>query len=62
VLSYHEVLRPQHFLYFLPLPQGHGSFRPTFLSGESVSAASNTSGVCALEGGSGEGSAARPKS
>jgi len=20
---------PQHFLYFLPLPQGHGSFRPT---------------------------------
>ena len=22
--------RPQHFLYFLPEPQGHGSFRPTF--------------------------------
>jgi hypothetical protein len=21
---------PQHFLYFLPLPQGHGSFRPVF--------------------------------
>ena len=21
---------PQHFLYFLPLPQGQGSFRPTF--------------------------------
>jgi len=21
---------PQHFLYFLPEPQGHGSFRPTF--------------------------------
>ena len=20
---------PQHFLYFLPLPQGHGSLRPT---------------------------------
>jgi hypothetical protein len=20
---------PQHFLYFLPEPQGHGSFRPT---------------------------------
>src|SRR5215831_19753641 len=20
---------PQHFLYFLPLPHGHGSFRPT---------------------------------
>src|SRR5579862_9851873 len=24
------VLIPQHFLYFLPLPQGQGSFRPTF--------------------------------
>ena len=23
--------RPQHFLYFRPLPHGHGSFRPTFL-------------------------------
>src|ERR1035438_803438 len=22
--------RPQHCLYFLPLPQGHGSLRPTF--------------------------------
>lgn len=22
---------PQHFLYFLPLPQGHGSFLPIFL-------------------------------
>ena len=21
---------PQHFLYFLPLPHGHGSLRPTF--------------------------------
>jgi len=21
---------PQHFLYFLPLPQGQGSFRPIF--------------------------------
>lgn len=21
---------PWHFLYFFPLPQGHGSFRPTF--------------------------------
>jgi hypothetical protein len=22
--------RPQQFLYFLPLPHGHGSLRPTF--------------------------------
>src|SRR5438477_8365525 len=22
--------RPQQFLYFFPLPQGHGSLRPTF--------------------------------
>jgi len=21
---------PQHFLYFFPLPHGHGSLRPTF--------------------------------
>ena len=24
---------PQHFLYFLPLPQGQGSLRPTLGSG-----------------------------
>jgi hypothetical protein len=24
------VALPWHFLYFLPLPQGQGSFRPTF--------------------------------
>jgi hypothetical protein len=23
---------PQHFLYFLPLPQGQGALRPIFLS------------------------------
>ena len=23
-----HAFRPQHFLYFFPLPQGHGSFRP----------------------------------
>src|ERR1700682_3218722 len=23
------ITAPQHFLYFLPLPQGHGSLRPT---------------------------------
>ena len=30
---------PQHFLYFFPLPHGHGSFRPTFggkVSGDRV--------------------------
>ena len=26
-LGYNQI---QHFLYFLPLPQGQGSFRPTF--------------------------------
>src|SRR5688500_8463931 len=26
----HAACAPQHFLYFLPLPQGQGSFRPTF--------------------------------
>jgi hypothetical protein len=24
---------PQHFLYFFPLPQGQGSFRPTGMGG-----------------------------
>ncbi len=24
---------PWHFLYFFPLPQGHGSFLPTFIRG-----------------------------
>jgi len=24
-----RIQAPQHFLYFLPLPQGQGSFRPT---------------------------------
>jgi hypothetical protein len=26
-----RVIRPQHCLYFLPEPQGHGSLRPTFV-------------------------------
>jgi len=25
------LFMPQHFLYFLPLPQGHGSLRPILL-------------------------------
>ncbi len=28
--------RPQHFLYFLPLPHGQGSFRPAFFSERSI--------------------------
>ena len=29
---------PQHLLYFLPLPQGHGSLRPTFVAGVGAAA------------------------
>ena len=29
-LFHYFSFAPQHFLYFLPLPQGHGSLRPTF--------------------------------
>ena len=29
-MSAHYRFLPQHFLNFLPLPQGQGSFRPTF--------------------------------
>jgi hypothetical protein len=25
------MVAPQHFLYFFPLPQGHGSFLPGFM-------------------------------
>src|SRR5690606_28456737 len=47
---------PQHFLYFLPLPHGHGSFRPTFLSflstftgrGNTSSLGNNSMDVCPL--------------
>ena len=28
VILIHYLLAPQHFLYFFPLPQGHGSFLP----------------------------------
>jgi hypothetical protein len=28
--GYGAVQAPQHFLYFLPLPQGQASLRPTF--------------------------------
>jgi hypothetical protein len=27
-----ELYAPQHFLYFFPLPHGHGVLRPTFFS------------------------------
>jgi hypothetical protein len=27
---HYSFFRKQHFLYFLPLPHGHGSLRPTF--------------------------------
>jgi len=29
-LHTHYQFRSQHFLYFLPLPHGHGALRPTF--------------------------------
>jgi hypothetical protein len=29
-LTHPTGLVPWHFLYFFPLPHGHGSFRPTF--------------------------------
>ena len=35
---------PQHFLYFLPLPHGQGSFRPTFGSSNSTGVSDPTRG------------------
>ena len=31
ILLSHHTFRPWHCLYFFPDPQGHGSFRPTFM-------------------------------
>ena len=33
VLMFSDTYLPQHFLYFLPLPQGHKSFLPILLIG-----------------------------
>src|SRR5258707_11408649 len=35
------ITAPQHFLYFLPLPQGHGSLRPTGICDEGLEGASS---------------------
>ena len=35
---------PQHFLYFLPLPQGHGSLRPIFVRHTGGGAAASAGG------------------
>src|SRR5258706_9928254 len=35
------ITAPQHFLYFLPLPQGHGSLRPTGMCNQIVWEASS---------------------
>src|SRR5258708_634661 len=35
------ITAPQHFLYFLPLPQGHGSLRPTGMCDEGLEGASS---------------------
>ena len=35
------MIRPQHCLYFLPEPQGHGSLRPTFVVTRWLSYGSN---------------------
>src|SRR5205814_2955152 len=37
------AIRPQQFLYFLPLPQGHGSLRPTLGNDRRIGRSSDTS-------------------
>src|SRR5690349_22992765 len=39
------VVAPQHFLYFLPLPQGQGSFLPTGMRDSSGRAASRSASI-----------------
>ena len=56
--------RPQHFLYFFPLPQGQGSFRPTFdpVEGAGTGDAVDFEEACAaLESCNGEDSFHRPQ-
>ena len=44
-VSYFTFYNPrQHFLYFLPLPQGQGSFRPGFLPGAGAAGLSEAVG------------------
>src|SRR3954471_24520813 len=38
-----HATRPQQFLNFFPLPQGHGSFRPTFGTSRRTGARSSVS-------------------
>ena len=55
---------PQHFLYFFPLPQGQGSFRPTFdpVGRAGTDAGIDREGVCvALEPCNDEDSFHRPQ-
>jgi hypothetical protein len=44
------TIRPQHFLYCFPLPQGPGSFRPTFdpLEGAGMDVPVDFEGACAV--------------
>src|SRR5205809_5635251 len=49
------AVRPQQFLYFFPLPHGHGSLRPTFGSSRrtvlGVASSPPTRGGCCARGG-----------
>src|SRR3954463_5384750 len=36
VLMHQAAFAPQHFLYFFPLPHGHGSLRPTFSASRTI--------------------------
>ena len=42
------VTRPQHFLYFLPLPHGQGSLGPVFVAGSAGVSVSPCSRIWAL--------------
>ncbi len=54
--------RPQHFLYFFPLPHGQGAFRPTLLRGDVASIGSECCGICGLKGRDVRDSVVRPSS
>jgi len=60
--QYLFLYRPQHFLYFFPLPQGQGAFRAILRSRETGSLGSGSCGICGLKAGNVEDSVTRPNS
>ncbi|HEX4124298.1 MAG TPA: hypothetical protein VHY37_06180 [Tepidisphaeraceae bacterium] len=47
-ISFPQLYVPQHFLYFLPLPQGEGALRPIFADAPAIGSPGNLLASCPL--------------